>query len=69
MAWHDNVFAVFPASSAECRLAWIFAQTGSTTLVWLAFPAMEIIRFAIAAVMVRWTYQGKIVKLQTAQAG
>lgn len=49
--------------------AWIFAQTRSTTLVWLAFPAMEIIRFAIAAVMVRWTYQGKIVKLQAAQVG
>ena len=49
--------------------AWIFAQTGSTTLVWLAFPAMEIIRFAIAAVMVRWTYQGKIVKLQAVQVG
>lgn len=32
--------------------AWLFAQTGSTTLVWLAFPAMEIIRFAIAAIMV-----------------
>ncbi len=49
--------------------AWLFAQTGSTTLVWLAFPAMEIIRFAIAAIMVRGTYRGKIVTLQTVQAG
>lgn len=48
--------------------AWILAQTGSATLVWLAFPLMEVVRFVIAVILVRRTYRGKIANLQTAQA-
>ncbi|MDE6852366.1 MAG: MATE family efflux transporter, partial [Lachnospiraceae bacterium] len=48
--------------------AWILAQTGSATLVWLAFPIMEVVRFVIAVILVRRTYKGKIENLQAAGA-
>lgn len=44
--------------------AWLLAQTGSATLVWLAFPIMEIIRLIIAALMVGRTYHGKLAALR-----
>lgn len=46
--------------------AWLLAQTGSVTLVWLAFPLMEVVRFVVAAVMVRRTYQNEIQALKVA---
>ena len=45
--------------------AWIMARTGSATLVWLAFPLMEVVRFVIAVILIRRTYKGKIANLQT----
>lgn len=44
--------------------AWLLAQTGSATLVWLAFPIMEIIRLIIAVLMVGRTYYGKLAALR-----
>ena len=46
--------------------AWLLAQTGSVTLVWLAFPLMEILRFVIAAILVTRAYKGKISQIKPA---
>lgn len=44
--------------------AWLLAQSGSVTLVWLAFPIMETIRFMIAALTVGRTCRGKLAALR-----
>ncbi|MDE6600865.1 MAG: MATE family efflux transporter [Lachnospiraceae bacterium] len=63
-------FIVATAQTAFMVLfAWLLAQTGSATLVWLAFPLMEVTRFVIAVIMVKRTYRGKIANLQTMQEG
>lgn len=63
-------FIVATAQTAFMLLfAWLLAQTGSATLVWLAFPLMEVTRFVIAVIMVKRTYRGKIANLQTMQEG
>ena len=46
--------------------AWLLAGTGSVTLVWLAFPIMEVLRFIIAAIFVRQTYRTKLKYLNNA---
>ena len=62
-------FIVATAQTAFMLLfAWILAQTGSATLVWLAFPIMEVVRFVIAVILVRHTYKGKIETIQAVEA-
>lgn len=40
--------------------AWLLSLSGSAVLVWLAFPAMEVLRFLIGVFMVRKSYKKQI---------